>query len=325
MHISPNSRKIHWDGINRLTPDKNSPDILISFVPSITMHRAILLLFLIHLPFTSSTASNSLNDCYALAATFSTTCAVNATAPSSITATGGISVTCNTGFNNATCPGVWFNNTCVFAHKLCVTCAPGSPVRIRVQSNGLPRYCPNAPQPISEQNIDFTVNFNPDVSVQAPAYSPTNVSALDAIVCNLQSQSSAPPGSNLVSNGAPLNTLAGVSIDGVAILNVNSANNVDPFYPVGNISAESVDLCLGHPNPQNIYHYHIGSGCALTQPSGNNGPCASSPSCNTNIANYSIASFNSYRNLTVIGIAKDGHIIYGPYTSAGVEVSHECA
>ena len=286
-------------------------------------HAIILLVVLILLPFTNSAANNSLNDCYALAATFSTTCPANITAPPLITATAGITVTCPTGFTNATCPGLWINTTCVFAHKLCITCIPGSPVRIRVQTNGLPRYCPNAPQPITEQNIDFTVNFNPDVSVQAPTHNPTNVSALNAVVCNLQSQSSAPAGSNLMVNGTPLNTLAGVSIDGVAILNVNSANNVDPFYPVGNASVESVDLCLGHPNPQNTYHYHIGSGCALTQPGGNIGQCTNTPSCFNDIGNYSIASFNGFRTLTVIGIGKDGHIIYGPYDSAGVEVSTE--
>jgi hypothetical protein len=31
--------------------------------------------------------------------------------------------------------------------------------------------------------------------------------------------------------------------------------------------------------------------------------------------------FSSYKNLTVIGIAKDGHVIYGPYLSLGLQVT----
>ncbi|CAF1074746.1 unnamed protein product [Rotaria sp. Silwood1] len=285
------------------------------------MRPTFILLLLINVRSAVAVASNSLGDCYALVVKFDTTCAANVTVVSSILSTTGINVICPSGFTNSTCPGNWSNGTCVFAHKLCVTCSAGPPVRIRVQSNGLPRFCPNAPQPITEQNIDFTVNFNPDVSINSLNHNPTSVAALDAIVCNLSSQILAPASSNLVINGDPLITVAAISIDGVPILNVNSANNADPFYPTGNISVEIVDACLGHPNQQNMYHYHIGTACALTLPNGSIAQCTNIPSCSTNIANYSISSFNQYRTITVIGIAKDGHIIYGPYDSTGTEVS----
>ncbi|CAF4914995.1 unnamed protein product [Rotaria sp. Silwood1] len=285
------------------------------------MCLTFILLLLINVRSAVAGASNSLGDCYALVAKFDTTCAANVTVVSSILSTTGINVICPSGFTNSTCPGNWSNGTCVFAHKLCVTCSAGPPVRIRVQSNGLPRFCPNAPQSITEQNIDFTVNFNPDVSINSLNHNPTSVAALDAIVCNLSSQILAPASSNLVINGDPLITVAAISIDGVPILNVNSANNADPFYPTGNISVEIVDACLGHPNQQNMYHYHIGTACALTLPNGSIAQCTNIPSCSTNIANYSISSFNQYRTITVIGIAKDGHIIYGPYDSTGTEVS----
>ncbi|CAF1291630.1 unnamed protein product [Rotaria sordida] len=116
-----------------------------------------------------------------------------------------------------------------------------------------------------------------------------------------------------------MDTVAGVSVDSVAILNVNSANNVDPFYPTAGNTAETVDACLGHPNIQNIYHYHMASGCALSPPSGTIASCASTSSCSSSIAAYAISLYNSYRTLTLIGIAKDGHVIYGPYDSTGTE------
>jgi hypothetical protein len=281
----------------------------------------LILLFLFGAKSVHCTASNALSDCNTLAANFFTTC--GGVAVANITATTGTNVSCSSGFTVSTCPGTMNGGTCVFAHKLCVTCSGSSTVRIRVQSNGLPRFCPNVPAPMTEQNIDFQVNFNPDVSVNSPVQSATTSSGLSSIICNINGQSSVPSASNYASSSSmmAMTTLAGISVDGVPILNVNSANNVDPFYPAGGFSPETVDACLGHPSPStNGYHYHIGTGCALNPPSGSILSCLSTAACNSSIANYSITSFSSYRSLTVVGIAKDGHIIYGPYTSAGVQV-----
>jgi hypothetical protein len=38
-----------------------------------------------------------------------------------------------------------------------------------------------------------------------------------------------------------LNVLAGIAVDDVNILNVNSLDQIDPFYPAGNFSPEDVD------------------------------------------------------------------------------------
>ena len=265
-------------------------------------------------------ASNSLSDCNTLANQFNGTC--SGTALTNITQASGISVTCTSGFTSSTCPGTYSGSTCTFVHKLCVTCSGSSPVRVRVQTNGLPLHCPNAPGAIRALEIDFEVNFNPDVSVNSPNHNPSSVSALSTIVCSISNQASAPSGSNFTARTtANMMTLAGISIDGVTILNVNSANNVDPFFPVGSYSAESVDACLGHPSPSdNAYHYHAGTGCALSPPSGTITSCAGNTACNANVANYSISTFSSYQTLKVVGIAKDGHIIYGPYLSGGARV-----
>ena len=100
-----------------------------------------------------------------------------------------------------------------------------------------------------EQNIDFEVDFNPTVSVNSPKQSASTQSQLDGILCNLASQTAAPSSSNLVTylQQAYLEVLAGVSIDNFSILNVNSADNVDPFYPPSGYTAEMVDSCLAHP------------------------------------------------------------------------------
>ena len=82
------------------------------------------------------------------------------------------------------------------------------------------------------------------------------------------------------------------------------------------------DVCLSQSQVNGIYHYRIGSGCAVSPPSGNISKCEASNGCSTNIAAYSLASFPpSVRKLTIIGIAKDGHIIYGPYLSSGTNIN----
>lgn len=282
----------------------------------------LIILLICHSPrLVKGTANNSLLDCQAIADKFSNTC--GGVAVNNITSTTGTNVSCSSGFTSATCPGIMYGTTCVFQHKLCVTCSGSSPVRIRVQSNGLPRFCPNVPVTMSELNVDFAVNFNPDVNIKSPVHSPVNAEQLNSIVCNTSSQATVPIASNYVSYSTSKvwATLAAISVDGVTILNANSANNIDPFYPPGSFTPEKVDACLGHPNAMtNGYHYHIASGCALNPPTGKISSCKSTPNCSTSIANYSISTFSSYRTLTVIGIAKDGHVIYGPYDSTGTEV-----
>jgi hypothetical protein len=155
--------------------------------------------------------------------------------------------------------------------------------------------------------------------VNSPVYSPSTQTELDTILCNITTQQYAPSSSNLVTySESYLNTLAGVSIDNVPIFNANSAEDVDPFYPPAGDEKEMVDSCLAHPQESGVYHYHMASGCAVSPPSGNISSCASISACSTDIAAYSLTLFpSSAKKLTVIGIAKDGHVIYGPYWKSG--------
>jgi hypothetical protein len=174
----------------------------------------------------------------------------------------------------------------------------------------------------TELNVDFEVNFNPDVSINSLNQNLTTQSALSQLVCTLTNQANVPSASGYVNYGSTgLSTTAGVSVDGVLIFNVDSANNIDPFYPPAGGSVEMVDSCLAHCQNAGVYHYHMASGCAVNPPTGNITACARNYACSSSIANYSLTSFASYQTLTVIGIARDGHTIYGPYLSANTRVT----
>ncbi|CAF0969399.1 unnamed protein product [Adineta steineri] len=279
-------------------------------------------LLLIVIGFTSGAANNSYQNCLQVAARFATT-VPNGPVPD-IRATQGFNVSCPQ-LSNVSCPGSMINGVCVFQQKLCVTCINGSTVRIRVQSNGLPRRCMLVPltAQIAEINVDFEVNFNPDVSVNSPNQSPTTTAAVSTLLCNITNQASVPATSAFTMGqySMPQNALAGIAVDGVEILNANSMNAVDPFYPTGGYPAEGADQCISHPAGSGEFHYHIASGCMVNPPAGNLTGCSPEIGCLNNVANYSLKTFSSYKTLTVIGIAKDGHVIYGPYDSSGQQVT----
>jgi hypothetical protein len=201
------------------------------------MHKFLLVcIFLIlNLKLSCGIANNSLANCQAIAAKFLTT--VTSGPVSDITATNGTVLNCY-GLNQTMCPGNYSNNTgiCTFQHKLAVTCfLNGTTVRIRLQSNGLPPFCPDLSgiYIFREQNIDFEVNYNPDVSVNAPRLNVTTLSDLNTAVCNFRNVASAPDNSQLLVYSSPttVNAVAGISLDGVAIYNGDNYYYQDTFYP----------------------------------------------------------------------------------------------
>ncbi|CAF1131715.1 unnamed protein product [Adineta steineri] len=274
---------------------------------------------MINLPDVQSTASNSLSDCQAAASSFLTT--INYTA-SNITGTTGINTTCLA--SGIVCPGQTINGVCVWQRKLSAVCRNASGViKIRIQTNGLPPRCANVPSgSFVELNVDFEVNFNPDVSINSLNSNLSTMALLSQTLCTLTSAVTVPSASGFVNYGkTPLDTATGVSVDGVMIFTPDSANNIDPFFPPGGgQTSESVDTCLAHCQITGIYHYHIASGCQVNPPTGNISSCAGTSSCISNVATYPISSFSNYQTKTVLGVAKDGHVIYGPYLSSGTRV-----
>ncbi len=271
------------------------------------------------LPEIDSNASNSLTNCQTVAASFLST--INYTA-TNITGTTGVNVTCSA--TNVYCPGQNFSGVCVWQRKLSAVCRNASgTIKIRIQTNNLPPRCASVPMgPFSEENIDFEVNFNPAVSVNSLNTNLNTVSLLSQTLCTLTSgASTVPSASGFVNYGINIDTATGVSVDGVVMFTPDSANNVDPFYPPSGFPSEQVDSCLAHCQAAGIYHYHIASGCMVNPPTGSISACAAVPSCSSNISAYSISGFSSYQTMTVIGVAKDGHVVYGPYLSAGTRVT----
>ena len=85
---------------------------------------------------------------------------------------------------------------CTWQRRLCVSCiaaAGDAPVRMRIRSNGMPRTCFRYGEagvfaPVGgfpEKNIDFAVDFNPAVAIDAASLAPVprkdvSTSGLDA-------------------------------------------------------------------------------------------------------------------------------------------------
>jgi hypothetical protein len=106
------------------------------------------------------------------------------------------------------------------------------------------------------RNMDFEVNFNPNVNVTTLVQVLSTLTALKDLICNIFSLITVGSSSSysLTLISMPLNVLTGVAVDGVTTLDANSLNEVDPFYPAGGISPEGADECLSHPAVHGVFH-----------------------------------------------------------------------
>jgi len=70
-----------------------------------------------------------------------------------------------------------------------------------------------------------------------------------------------------------------------------------------------------------MYHYHDVSPCLNPDflIGKTMGSCADNLDCKADIAEWSLSGFAGMKTKTVIGIAKDGHVLYGPYDDTGKE------
>eukprot|EP00754_Rhynchopus_humris_P037898 Rhum_TRINITY_DN205_c0_g1::Rhum_TRINITY_DN205_c0_g1_i1::g.847::m.847 len=270
----------------------------------------------------AAVSASSLADCQAVANTFWNTCDTSMGPVADILAHAGEDVTCQA-VGDCTIGTSLAMNKCRWTRKLCVTCATDAgtgAVRIRVQTNGLPASCYKSARPLVEFEYDFEVDFNPPTAL---LHEPTTQDEVNDLLCDIQrhSQSNVPSSSRLVVTGAAdLTVVSGVAVDGVAFLNPISADGVDPFYPVvyGTVMdpalvEQKVDECLGHPQGAGRYHYHTASPCLATRVTGSADRC---DPC----TDPELLAVNSFpTTLTTIGLAKDGHTIYGPYLADGTK------
>ena len=230
------------------------------------------------------------------------------------------------------------DSPCTFTRKLCATCSEvDDVVYIRVQSNEMPNHCFQAinDNPLSTNAGDFEVIFNRDVSGMENVSSEDVDSETKAteLLCDI---SRTKPDNMLdgteyteytdsVANSVPtppsqLNTASGIAISGAMIFNALASGNQDAVEN----EWVTLDECLTHPTPYGEYHYHMwspcykkGNGWASTTVAPD--MCKDNMACHLDPMTYAInAAFTDTSTYgEIIGVTKDGHLIYGPYNSNG--------
>jgi hypothetical protein len=78
-------------------------------------------------------------------------------------------------------------------------------VRIRVQTNGLPARCAAMPTTVTwrEVSIDWEADFNPAVAVSTVTHSPASQTAVDALLCSVNTvTATVPAASNFVDSSS---------------------------------------------------------------------------------------------------------------------------
>lgn len=189
---------------------------------------------------------------------------------------------------------------------------------IRVQTNSLPSHCYQTATPPQENQIDIETYFNPTYLNPNPVVI-SSQATLDAQVCDFSwpQTDSAPQGyTHFLGN---VTGVVGISFTGVPIMDGNSEFDLDPFYPKPNVPGAQLqtlsDFCLGSVTSQvPWYHYSSFSPCMSTSPqqlSSQSQACSSFQNCATATSSYMTSGVQKI--LQAVGIALDGHIIYGPW------------
>lgn len=217
--------------------------------------------------------------------------------------------------------------TCTWKRKLCVSCSQTNSVTyMRIQTNNMPDHCYGGKPTVSEQKTDVTVKWNPTYSGNVTF---SSQSSFDSTTCTPTKSSTVPSfasyydnvAGNSMSNGGAM----GWAVNGIIIFSSSSADNEDPYYPKawsGNSKAvvEVVDACAAHPENTGFYHYHILPPCLVDNKGMKNpGVCdsMSNSTCSSDVKSYVLSHYANNKTLTVLGVAKDGRVIVGPYDSNG--------
>eukprot|EP01062_Namystynia_karyoxenos_P081500 TRINITY_DN8978_c0_g2_i1.p1 TRINITY_DN8978_c0_g2~~TRINITY_DN8978_c0_g2_i1.p1 ORF type:complete len:1061 (+),score=245.94 TRINITY_DN8978_c0_g2_i1:84-3185(+) len=284
--------------------------------------------------------SGTLAECKAIASLFRNTCSSAPDSPaSSVGAMTSSPVSCD---NVGMCAGTTSGSTCTWQRKLCVSCSEsGGTVRIRVQTNGLPDHCYTSPRVTPTSNdIDWSTVFAPGIDPDVPASSTTNAQTQDEVndlLCDIGRTRDSPPArsqmpsaSAFMSHGTTgTNTLAATAINGVSMFNQMSVELVDPFYPQTWSSAtttvssyqdapEKVDKCLAHPQANGVFHYHVLPPCLYSTTIAAEG---NQPLRNDDAKTRALQGYSGSDGLRVIGIAKDGNVVFGPYNADGTLIT----
>ena len=123
-----------------------------------------------------------------------------------------------------------------------------------------------------------------------------------------------------------LGTAAGIALTGGYIYNALALGNADAVET----EADTLDVCFDHPSPQGEFHYHYWGSCLVKNYgfwSDSESPalCRDTSNCASDPANFTLNNALSSQTVfysastwdSPIGLARDGHVILGPYNSAG--------
>ena len=209
----------------------------------------------------------------------------------------------------------------------------------------MPSYCQvdgaMAAQPM---NYDWEVNFNPDVRpyYNNPMTKANNASGMSNIVCSMKQYrgSNVPATSNYINHTTPLSfeTALGFSLANLEIGAPTSGSNIyqklyqDPYWPnaacraSGACVVEGVDTAMTHPNQNHALHTHLMSkymtGLFYGAQNLNYCSMANTPACAQAPQIYALSMFNQMKTMIPLGLAKDGHIVWGPYNCNGMLMNH---
>ncbi|TNV77176.1 hypothetical protein FGO68_gene12448 [Halteria grandinella] len=261
----------------------------------------------------------TLDDCYAVARSFNNTCTQAPKAPAPWTST----------FKSITqsCPDTrtFQLKSCQIVVMLCVSCSQNATtgqVRMRVQTNGLPRgHCYGGQCP-AQRKIDFEVDFNKNVSMEKAITFRSN-NQFDDKACSNMSLKVVPTWTNLkvYEDGHQMDDIAGIAINGGIIKAPIVKYMMDPYFPTFTLGrnftqSPTFDTCLGFVDEQSTYGYIMLSPCISNSSMiAQNRSCGKDPFCSQDIKNHSLYFQN--RQERVLGIAKDGHIIQSPFFYEG--------
>lgn len=155
-------------------------------------------------------------------------------------------------------------------------------------------------------------------------YNASQVNTTDQItdiLCDIQRTSSQNMGNNITymfdEDAARITTAGGVATDGVLLYNGLAQGDVDAVYN----EVYTMDLCLEHTSRQGFMHHHSVSPCGgsentVSSTTTKPGACPTNGTkCLDGGYMYRGWSNESYGG--VWGLAKDGHVIYGPYNDKG--------
>lgn len=125
-------------------------------------------------------------------------------------------------------------------------------------------------------------------------------------------------------SGNNVDQIVGIALNGVPFFSGVSELGMDAFKPnkYNGVKAKAIapDSCLGDSTYTQFYHYYSASPCILDgawkeNPEGST--CKSDSSCSSDMLTYMLNVRRSQKTLMPVGIAKDGHKIYGPYDANG--------